>query len=359
MSLFFWAVGVIALILGYAGLWHRLNRGKVHLQLEVDRDGYDAGEVYEITSLLENRSWLPIPWIEVTISLPPGLAVWQHEEWSDKLLDHTYLLPRQRVYRHHRIRAMARGMHRVTQARVRFGEGLGIKEVDEALELFVSVLVRPQPATDDAGLVQQLHMEELLGEQSITRWYMEDPSRLAGVRPYREGDVFRNIHWAATARQGNLMVKQMESTTEAHVYFFVNVQCFNPYWMGSNRDVIEYQCQLAALLLQRVEELGYMYGLYSNAAWSGSGWLQIPADGGPLQIRAAMNALGMLQGQASRPFVELLEQVRDTLYDRSTLILLTPYWDEAVEVAVEELRGLGHVPIVMMTASSAAEECDS
>jgi uncharacterized protein (DUF58 family) len=54
-----------------------------------------------------------------------------------------------------------------------------------------------------------------LGEVRISHRLYEDPTRIAGVRPYQSGDPLNRIHWRATARTGTLHSKIYEPSTVA------------------------------------------------------------------------------------------------------------------------------------------------
>ena len=54
-----------------------------------------------------------------------------------------------------------------------------------------------------------------IGEVLLTHRLYEDPTRIAGVRPYEAGDPLNRVHWRATARTGTLHSKVHEPSTLA------------------------------------------------------------------------------------------------------------------------------------------------
>ena len=54
-----------------------------------------------------------------------------------------------------------------------------------------------------------------IGDVRLTHRLYEDPTRIAGVRPYEAGDPLNRIHWRATARTGRLHSKVYEPSTLA------------------------------------------------------------------------------------------------------------------------------------------------
>ena len=48
-----------------------------------------------------------------------------------------------------------------------------------------------------------------IGEVRLTHRLFEDPTRIAGVREYQQGDPLNRIHWRATARTGTLVLNRL------------------------------------------------------------------------------------------------------------------------------------------------------
>jgi len=386
MTALIWILSLMSLLFLYSKFWHRQTEGKVRMTLRAGDDVLLDGDEAELTVTLENFSWVPIPWVSLSQQMPKGLLVWDGKKWSDELVFHTFLFPRQRVQRRCRLQVV-RGLHKFDRPDVGFGDGLGMQEIHDRQDIrdyqpkqaktfldaqqeaasksesfaglfrkmkqmgkplqgkemfvpsFAQVLVRPRPF-DEFGVPFRLN--ELIGERAVVRWYQEDASRLQGVRAYAQGDPFKNIHWAATARVGDLMVKQFETTSEMEFCVLLNTQFFDPFWSGTNRAMVNYQCRLAASLFRDAEAEGFTFRLLTNASWSGPGFLHVPAGRGPMQLEAVMSALGGLLCRPAAPFEEVLQKMRAELTSRALIMLVTPFWNEGIAAQVEEMRRQGH-----------------
>ncbi len=338
MSALIWVVALVAVVYGYSKVWERYAAGKIKLTLRIDQEVIYDGEEIEVWTVLENSSWLPIPWVEFLMGLPSSLRVKEGEEWREEISYRTFLLPRQRVQRMHKI-LVKRGTHRLSKAEIQYGDGIGLKGLFEELHWFGRIMVRPRVAEE---FDLDLRLQELVGEKSVLRWYQEDSSRLIGIRSYMRGDPYKMIHWRATARAGELMVKQFDTTSETDFYVVMNVQFFKTFWWGTIKEVVEAQCRAAAKLFQLAEAESFPYGLYSNASWSGAGPLTVPISNLPGQLDSMLAALGDLSYKPNTTFYELLQSVRIRLHNRSTLVLFTPYWDDKIALEVELLRADGH-----------------
>jgi uncharacterized protein (DUF58 family) len=338
MSALIWVISFASVIYGYSKLWERFTAGKVKMTIRLEEDVLYDGEEAALWTVLENTSWLPIPWIEFLMGLPSALRVKEGEEWKQEIAYRTFLLPRQRVQRKHII-LVKRGTHRLPKAEIQYGDGIGLKGMLEELNCFGRIMVRPKPA-EEFGV--NLRLQELVGEKSVVRWYQEDCSRLLGIRSYRQGDPYKMIHWRATARTGELMVKQYDTTSETHFLVVMNVQFFETYWWGTIKEVVEQQCRVAAKLFQDADAESFPFGLITNASWSGLGDLTVSVSSQPGQMEEVLTALGDLSYKPNRPFAEVLQNLRGSLHNRSTLVIITPYWDLQIALEVERLRAEGH-----------------
>lgn len=331
-------LALVALVWGYSAQWAKWTDGKIRLSIRVEEEHVVEGEEGSFWLTLENRSWLPIPWLEIAQPLPEGVHLIVNGEERSDLLYRTFLLPRQRLQRRYPMIA-SRGPHRFDKAELSYGEGLGLRDVHDIVHSEAQIFVRPR-LLDDLSL--PIPLPELIGEKSILRWYAEDTSRMLGTRSYQQGDPYKHIHWSATARTGRLMVKQFETTSETDFFVLLNGQLFDPYWAGTRRRIVDEQCRLTATLCRYAEQEGYTYGLFTNLSWHGVGGLTVPPDRSPLQLEAVFTALSGLMYRASGPFAEYLNDLQGRIKPGSTIVLMTAYWNEEIAVAVERLRSEGH-----------------
>jgi hypothetical protein len=93
---------------------------------------------------------------------------------------------------------------------------------------------------------------------------LEDPLRVAGIRPYQPGDEQRRIHWKATARLGSLQSKILETSTRHTVLIFLDIRTFVQISKGYAPDLVELVISAAASVANWGLEQGYAVGLVSN-----------------------------------------------------------------------------------------------
>ncbi|GGA46267.1 hypothetical protein GCM10007416_19290 [Kroppenstedtia guangzhouensis] len=352
MSLLWWMLLPVGSIWVYSRLWRRWTDGKLSYRIQIPSETSWEGDSLTVEMELENHSWLPLPWVAVEQPLPPVLRSKGRD--SERLRWATYLLPRQRVKAGFRVTCVRRGFYHWEPARLETSDGIGLEERLYQLDPGCSVLVRPRPL-EEAELISELR--EILGEKVIHRWYQEDPSRLSGVRPWQEGDPFRWIHWAASARSDEWLVKQFETTSHTTIHLLLNFQFFELHRIGADSRMIDFSCRLAANLFRQAEGMGLSYGLESNASWQGVGGMSVPPGNSPVHLDWTEEALGRLRPTAAESFSHLLDRLSGRLDPGAQLLVITGYWDRRIAAGLERLRGEGH-PLTLFLLDEPGREWD-
>jgi uncharacterized protein (DUF58 family) len=160
-----------------------------------------TGDRVEVRLTVRNGGWLPLLWVEIDESMPLNLraapferrviGLGSHETWTTE-----YALLCQR-----------RGRYAIGPTTLRTGDPLGLARhqltLGEREELIIYPRIVPLA---QLGLPTRSPLATLPTSSPI----FEDTSRLLSVRDYRRGDPPRRVHWRATARTGQLVVKQYQ-----------------------------------------------------------------------------------------------------------------------------------------------------
>ncbi|HZB96350.1 MAG TPA: DUF58 domain-containing protein [Herpetosiphonaceae bacterium] len=158
------------------------------------------GEYATVNIEVSNRSLLPVPWIQVTDSVPLALRTAAPVRLAFSLGAGS---SRQMSYR---IFAGRRGFYRLGPLRLVTGDVLGLHTRQlstPGAELTVFPRVLP---------LQRLMLPAHLpfGPLASRMQRGEDPARPAGVRKYQASDGVRRLDWKSTARYGELLVRRAE-----------------------------------------------------------------------------------------------------------------------------------------------------
>jgi uncharacterized protein (DUF58 family) len=102
-----------------------------------------------------------------------------------------------------------------------------------------------------------------IGDVRLVHRLYEDPTRIAGVRPYEAGDPLNRVHWRATARTGALHSKVHEPSSLTGVTLLLDF-----HRAGYPRRGEPYRSELAvtaaASLAHAVYQMGQQVGLVCN-----------------------------------------------------------------------------------------------
>jgi uncharacterized protein (DUF58 family) len=102
-----------------------------------------------------------------------------------------------------------------------------------------------------------------VGEIRVMHQLFEDPTRLAGVRLYQQGDPLNRIHWRATARTGEIHSRIYENSRVAGATFLLDFHEQSYQWHGAMASA-ELAVVAVASLANAVSLMGQQIGLASN-----------------------------------------------------------------------------------------------
>jgi hypothetical protein len=102
-----------------------------------------------------------------------------------------------------------------------------------------------------------------LGEIRVVHRLFEDPTRLAGVRPYQQGDPLNRIHWRATARTGQIHSRIYETSRVAGATFLLDFHT-ESFRGGGGATSAELAITTVASLANAVFLMGQQIGFISN-----------------------------------------------------------------------------------------------
>jgi uncharacterized protein (DUF58 family) len=248
-------------------LWYRYALRRLVAYLELATERAEIGDTVQVSLVIENRKALMLPYLEIETQFPDALPLMGHvldmAPVSERaLLRNIYSLwAYQRVVRRYRVKALTRGVYMFGPMRLRVSDPFGLLEREHTHSATATLIVHP--------LIVPLERFGLpahapFGERPAPRRLIEDPLRVAGIRPYQPGDERRRIHWKATARLGSLQSKILETSTRHTVLIFLDIRTFTQISKGYAPDLVELVISAAASVANWGLEQGYAVGLVSN-----------------------------------------------------------------------------------------------
>jgi len=306
-------------------------------------------EPFELISTIINKSRRFIPFILLQENLPKGVrAVHEKAGLKEDALGNVrynstiYMTARSKLERRLEIIFPSRGCYLFQGGRLHGGDFLGLQENRESFSIFREVVVYPRGVNVDQ--LEQM-LGGFLGEVSVRRFIMEDPILTIGIREYTGSEPLNLISWKHSARNNELMVKQLDYTVETVITIVLDIN-------GSGRDNpqhIEACFSLARSICQLFKEKNVFFDFVSNARikTSKNQPQQLYRNLGNAQVHDILERLGRSTHHAFESFDQTVENVRLKREKSSGVIVITPQKDLAKQEAVQVLEAAGSAVIFM------------
>ncbi len=301
----------------------------------------EPGEVFTLTTTVENRKSMLVPFIRMLENLPPDIKLYFKAEeiyygaTDVQLTSRFYMMPNQVYSREMDVSLSTRGCRHLRPAMIYGGDYLGLQEEEQYFPVQQEVVVMPEalncPTLDST-------LGSYLGDVSVNRFILEDPVLTVGFREYTGREPMRSISWSQTSRVGKLMVKNYDHTLDMAVTILLNVKVDQ---LTEETDARIEDCyRITRTVCEELEEKRIKYNFYTNATISGFAgtWSGIGEGLGDSHYRYVMEGLGRAVNYAFCEFSHLLRKVSDTADQSSSYIIITPYEDEEWQAELRRLR---------------------
>ncbi|MDZ4859073.1 MAG: DUF58 domain-containing protein [Candidatus Hydrogenedentes bacterium] len=213
------------------------------------------GEDMDIQVTLTNRRGWPIPWIFVEDISPSGFPL------AGDNTRLAVLMPGRSITLNYTLTCPRRGYHRIGPLLMESGDLFGLQRRFRTGRQQDYVSVLPTVAYIDTFSVAARRPQ---GPVRISNRVYEDPTRIASLREYVPGDPFNRIHWKASARTGQLFVKQSEPSNVLGATLVLDL--FAPLYQGeTGEERTELAITTTASIAYLLQMSGEQVGMLTNA----------------------------------------------------------------------------------------------
>lgn len=262
LNLLIYAMYVLLGILLLSRFFTRTWTEKIRVTRQVQGDVFEIGGSVEVTVEVENGGTLTVPWLILEDSLPREAITrlpYRLRVEGDRF-ELASLKRGESAVLNYTVTFMMRGYYQLGPLQLETGDVFGLhRRFRVAGEPhFALVLPRVLP-------LQGYHLASRrpLGEIRVVHRLFEDPTRLAGVRPYQHGDPLNRIHWRATARTGQIHSRVYETSRVAGATFLLDFHVEN-YQGAAGETSAELAIVTIASLANAVFLMGQQIGFISN-----------------------------------------------------------------------------------------------
>jgi len=240
------------------------NRWVNALQVERSCSKLDANinDHIGVSLDLVNTGALPIPWVLLEDALPERALMYDPPslDVQNSRIKLTMLKPNQNKRLQYSFICNRRGYYQLGPTILETGDLFGLHRRYQiaAAPQFLTVYPRIVPLDG-----YDLASRRPIGEIKMTHRLFEDPTRIAGVRAYQDGDPLNRIHWRATARTGQLHSKIYEASSVAGVTIMMEFHR-EAYPPDSEPFRSELAVTAATSIANAVQVMGQQIGFITN-----------------------------------------------------------------------------------------------
>jgi uncharacterized protein (DUF58 family) len=342
-----WRHALVLSLLGALGLlgdgalylWQRHCLSRLSYRRRFAQHRAAFGEEVAVEVELVNDKLLPLSFLRVAELLPGGLEVRgattrrrdSNTADAKEIVFGCALMPFERARRTVVLNCVRRGRHRFGEVDLTSGDPLGIRERTMSVAGGEELVVYPKVFSLQPP---PLPARSPLGERRASRLLLEDPTRVAGMRQYREGDSLRHVDWRATARTGELLVRDFEPSAAVRVAIFFEME------PGDDAPVVErreFTLSLAASLLVHYSQSGIPAGCYAPGLCEGLPLAHDPT-GAAGSLGAMLDLLAVAEPDPRGDLAGLLAQRADSLSSSVIAIVITSSVSPALQEAIASCR---------------------
>ena len=304
----------------------------LHISFELDSRLVEPGEEICLRYTVRNTSRWPLLYAGLTLRLDPVFLVCEDEEWmrrhatvdftGTRIDHHFYLLGNRKFSGKLRFSVKERGLHDFGRYYLESGDFLGLRPVLRDGPVDLRIICTAQ--TCEAPHFETLGGE--LGNVSVHRFILDDPSLVMGYREYSGREPMKQISWNQTAKAGHLMVRQNDFTTDRIAEVIVNMDPTHAPWM-------ERCLSLTRTVCERLEAEKVPYALQSNGDL-----FSLPEGLGKGHLFFIQRRLGLSRLTGYTGFASLIDRCILQRQMSCTYIIITPSTDDAFEAALSRLR---------------------
>ena len=330
---------------------------------------------------LVNTGALPIPWVLLEDALPERALMYDPPslDVQDGRIKLTMLKPNQSKRLQYSFICKRRGYYQLGPTILETGDFFGLhRRYQIAAEpQFLTVYPRIVPLDG-----YDLASRRPIGEIKMTHRLFEDPTRIAGVRAYQDGDPMNRIHWRATARTGQLHSKIYEASSVAGVTIMMEFRR-----EAYRRDGEPFRSELAVTaatsIANAVHVMGQQIGFITNGRDAADririeGWdgkqvaletreaaqataeinekndrlqpVQIPTRRDSEQFHRIRETLARVELADGLSFAQLVIEAQSRMPRDATVLAIIPGDNDQTTIALQNMARRGFAVSVMVNA---------
>lgn len=302
------------------------------------------GQEISFTEVAHNNKPLPLQWMKAEIRTSRWLSFADTRSFIAQEVRHVtsgyHLRLYQKTTRIWKVKCLKRGVFTIDNVILVSSDFFGISTRSKPVAANLRLTVYPGMV----DLADVLHStRDLQGDIIVKRWILDDPFVIAGAKEYTYNEPMNRIHWQATAKQGSLMVRKNDYTSNQNIRVILNIQTveyYHPYTI--DRDLIEYGIKICATLIDRALKLGIPVSFASNGNVpdNDESYVYTASAGGNMHTTQLLTTLAQLEFKINIGFDEFFTDIIPRVKE-SEAIIITPYLEDSLNDKINSLKEQG------------------
>ena len=319
----------------------------VAISYNLDMLTAEPGEQITVSYEVTNMGRLPIFYLGVSFSFDSGVSILEDKKWCEKhvnstftgiSVDRNFFMPGRRTIRgRFRIALEKRGIYRLGRCYLEAGDLLGLNVSVASVEGSKIIVCTAAMAEEDPQIEV---LGGFIGDISVRRFIMEDPSMLVGYREYTGYEPMKKISWIQSAKTGKLMVKQNDYTLDTDVAIAVNLERNE-----ASMSDMELLFELVRTACEKLEEMKIPYAFLSNGDLR-----QFQQGFGRAHLGAILRSIGLSGATCYTSFDNLIDHCIAGNRSNRSYIIVTPRLDNDGKRALDRLRSVSDHEVCVLVA---------
>lgn len=300
------------------------------------------GESVELVETVLNGKELPIPSLRAEITASRWLEFSNTDSIQNdeiRFVPSFFMLKGyQKITRRWDVTCTRRGVHGVRSIILISNDLLGLKTLSQPVYVNSNVVVLPTSIDLGKYFVNPRLMQ---GDFVVPRALVEDPFFVSGVRQYAPTDSLKQIHWSATAKTGEIMVRNYDYTNKQNMTVLLNMQSReSERGKVGNTEALEMGIKVCAALFEQAHSICIGVRFASNGSLTENAedrnmvfTREYSSEEGSYEL---LRTLAYLKLRSTRDIYDLLHEVESQELT-SDICLVTCYINRYIEEFCERM----------------------
>lgn len=314
---------IIASVVGMPFFAASFSFEGIEVTRTLDKEKVFAEEFVHVTVSVSNKGRMRVDYLEVEDGYPEVFTLVVGE---NKIL--AKLNPGEEVKFSYILQCRKRGLHKLGPVKLVMRDRMGLLFEEKEIPVYTDILV--YPSYKDVRKLEALGAKRVLGRLfGVHRTRQRGiGAEFFGLRDYLPMDDFRRIDWKATARTGDLVVREFES--ERNIKVMLLLDCSSSMGGGlPDNTKLDFAVRAAVLLakiaLERRDEVGLV-------AFSDKVYQYVPPKPGKDYFYRILEALAFVEPTGGTHMKECVEWVIKRSPKRMLYILISDLEGEVNDI---------------------------